>query len=87
MEEENPHNYRKVGIGMIFVAASLTTIALIGLVIGEDVLYGDKIQRAKAADFQKCKDADFKLPECEVYWNKINNDVAGIYVDLPNKAP
>ena len=83
MQEENPHNYRKVGIGMILVAASLTTIALIGLMIGDDVLYGDKIQRAKMLDFQKCKEADFQLPECEAYWTNINNDVSGIYVDLP----
>lgn len=81
--EENPHNYRKVGYGMILVSASLTAIALLGLVIGEDVLYGDKIQRAKLLDFEKCKEADFQLPECEQYWEKLNNDVSGIYVEPP----
>lgn len=84
METENPHNYRKVGFGMILVAASLSTIALIGLVIGDDVLYGDKIQRANTADFEACKAADFQLPQCDVYWNKLNNDVAGIYVEIPD---
>ncbi len=84
METENPHNYRKVGFGMILVAASLSTIALIGLVIGDDVLYGDKIQRANTADFEACKAADFQLPQCDVYWNKLNNDVSGIYVETPD---
>ncbi len=84
METENPHNYRKVGFGMILVAASLSTIALIGLIIGDDVLYGDKIQRANTADFEACKAADFQLPQCDVYWNKLNNDVAGIYVETPD---
>ncbi len=84
METENPHNYRKVGFGMILVAASLSTIALIGLIIGDDVLYGDKIQRANTADFEACKAADFQLPQCDVYWNKLNNDVAGIYVEIPD---
>ena len=87
MEAENPHNYRKVGYGMILVAASLSTIALIGLVIGEDVLYGDKIQRANTANFEACRAADFQLPECEIYWSKINNDISGITVDLPDAAP
>jgi hypothetical protein len=81
--EENPHNYRKVGYGMILVAASLTTIALLGIVIGEDVLYGDKIQRAKLVDFEKCREADFQLQECSAYWEKLNNDVAGIYTEQP----
>ena len=84
METENPHNYRKVGFGMILVAASLSTIALIGLVIGDDVLYGDKIQRANTADFEACKAADFQLPQCDVYWNKLNSDVSGIYVETPD---
>ena len=80
-EEENPHNYRKVGYGMILVAASLTTIALIGLVIGDDVLYGDKIQRANAANFEACKEANFDLPECEVYWKQINTEISGIFIE------
>lgn len=81
METENPHNYRKVGYGMILVAGSLATIALIGVIIGEDVLYGDKIQRANTANFEECKAADFALPQCDIFWSKINNDLADIYVD------
>lgn len=87
METEDPHNYRKVGYGMILVAASLTTIALIGLLIGDDVLYGDKIQRANTADFEACRDADFQLPECEAFWNRLNNDVAGIFVEGSATVP
>ena len=50
-EMENPHNYRKVGYSMILVAASLTAIGLLHLAIGENVLYGDQIQRDKTAFF------------------------------------
>lgn len=87
MEAENPHNYRKVGYGMIMVAASLSTIALIGLIIGDDVLFGDKIQRASTASFEACRAADFQLPECEVYWTKLNNDVSGIFIETPETSP
>ena len=67
---------------MIVVAASLTAIALIGLAIGEDVLYADNIQREKTAHFNECKANDFKTEGCEKYWDRINNEISGIYVDL-----
>ena len=63
----DPHNYRKVGYAMIVVAASLTSIALIGLAIGEDVLYADKIQRGKIAHFNECKEAGFLHESCQTY--------------------
>lgn len=63
----DPHNYRKVGYSMIVVSASLTAIALIGLAIGEDVLYADNIQRAKTAHFQECKENGFADESCQPY--------------------
>ncbi len=50
-----PHNYRKVGYSMIAVAASLTIIALLYMAIGDDVLYGDKLQRSKTSTYEKNK--------------------------------
>ena len=49
---KEPHNHAKVGYSMIVVSASLTAIALLALAIGEDVLYGDNIQRAQTAHFE-----------------------------------
>jgi len=62
-----PHNYRKVGYSMILVSASLTAIALIGLAIGEDVLFSDKIQRANTAHFDECKETGFAAENCKIY--------------------
>ena len=62
-----PHNYRKVGYSMILVSASLTAIALIGLAIGEDVLFADKIQRANTAHFDECKETGFVAENCKIY--------------------
>lgn len=67
MPDSDPHNYRKVGYAMITVAASLTAIALVGLAIGEDVLYADKIQRAKTAHFEECKETGFAAESCQPY--------------------
>ena len=75
-------NYAKVGYSMIVVAASLTLIALIGLAIGEDVLFGDDIQRENTKHFNECKANDFQPQECEKYWDRINTPVSGIFVDL-----
>ena len=77
-----PHNHAKVGYSMILVAASLVVIALVGIAIGEDVLYSDKIQRANHALFEECKSVDFKDANCERFHKYLNNDVAGIYVDF-----
>lgn len=77
----DPHNKRKVGHAMIVVAASLTIIALIGLAIGTDVLFGDKIQRSKAAHFMECKENNFVGEECKKYLPYLNNDVSKIYLE------
>ena len=79
---KEPHNYAKVGYAMIVVAASLTAIALIALAIGEDVLFADNIQRNSTVHFNECKANDFKTEGCEKYWDRINNEISGIYVDL-----
>jgi len=42
---KEPHHQRKVGYGMIMVAASLALIGILQLSIGPDVLFGDTIQR------------------------------------------
>ena len=79
---KEPHNRAKVGYAMIVVSASLTVIALLTLAIGADVLYADTIQRDNTAHFNECKANDFKADGCEKYWDRINNDISGIYVDL-----
>ena len=71
---KEPHNHAKVGYSMIAVAASLTAIALLGLAIGEDVLYGDNIQRAQTAHFNECKANDFVDESCERYMVFIKAD-------------
>ena len=79
---KEPHNHAQVGYAMILVAASLTGIALIALAIGGDVLYGDNIQRDHTAQFNECKNNDFKSEGCEKYHDRINSEISGIYVDL-----
>jgi hypothetical protein len=64
---KEPHHHAKVGYSMIVVSASLTAIALIGLAIGSDVLYADKIQRGETAHFEECKANDFVNEGCEKY--------------------
>ncbi|MDA7958845.1 MAG: hypothetical protein MPI95_07165 [Nitrosopumilus sp.] len=81
---KEPRNHAKVGYSMIVVSASLVAIALIALAIGDDVLYADNMQRANTAHFNECKAADFKAEGCEKYWDRINNRISGIYVDLGN---
>ena len=53
MEEKNPHNYRKVGYCMILVSASLVTIALLYLAIGDDVLYSDRVGKEKQYEYKQ----------------------------------
>ena len=71
---------------MIAVAASLALIGILHLAIGQNVLTGDNIQRAKTAEFNHCKETNFAGDECRKYdkrlevdhldsGNKINNDV------------
>ncbi len=79
---KDPHNYAKVGYSMILVAASLAAIAIIGLFMADDVLFSDNMSRDKTAHFNECKENDFKTDGCEKYWDRINNKISGIYVDL-----
>jgi len=61
---KEPHHQRKVGYGMIMVAASLALIGLLQLSIGPDVLFGDTIQRQQVSVFEDCKANDFQEPQC-----------------------
>ena len=79
---KEPHNRAKVGYAMIVVSASLASIAIIALAIGSDVLFADNISRDNTAHFNECKENDFKTDGCEKYWDRINNKISGIYVDL-----
>lgn len=79
---KEPHNHAKAGYAMIAVSASLATIALIALAIGGDVLFADNISRDNTTHFNECKENDFKTEGCEKYWDRINNKISGIYVDL-----
>ena len=79
---KEPHNYAKVGYAMILVSASLAAVGLLALAIGSDVLFADNIQRESTQHFNECKLNDFKTEGCEKYWDRINNEISGIYVDL-----
>ena len=79
---KEPHNYAKVGYAMILVSASLAAIGLLALAIGDDVLFADNIQRDNTVHFNECKQNDFKTEGCEKYWDRINNEISGIYVDI-----
>ena len=77
-------NLRQVGYSMILVSASLVAMLVIGVAIGEDVLFADNMSRDNTAYFNECKANDFKTDGCEIYWDRINNEISGIYVDLEN---
>ncbi|HEY5735170.1 MAG TPA: hypothetical protein VIS47_01280 [Nitrosopumilus sp.] len=79
---KDPHNYAKVGYSMILVAGSLAAIGLIALFTADDVLLSDNMSRDNTAHFNECKKNDFKTDGCEKYWDRINNQASGIYVDL-----
>ena len=81
---KDPKNMRGVGYSMILVSASLVGVLIMGLAIGEDVLFADNISRNNTAHFNECKANDFKTEGCEIYWDRINNKISGIYVDLDN---
>ncbi len=74
-------NNAQAGFAMIVVAASLVAIGLIALAIGGDVLFSDNIQRGNTAEFNECKENDFKPDNCEKYLSRINNEISGIYID------
>ncbi len=75
-------NHAQVGFAMIVVSATLAVIGLLALAIGDDVLFSDNMQRANTAEFNECKENDFKLDGCEKYWDRINSKISGIFVDL-----
>ncbi len=75
-------NHAQAGFAMIVVAASLAVVGLLALALAEDVLFSDNIQRDNTAHFNECKENDFKLDGCEKYWDRINSEISGIYVDL-----
>ena len=79
---KEPHNHAKVGYSMIIVSASLAIVGILALAIGGDVLFADNMQRDSTLHFNECKENDFKSEGCEKYWNRINNEISGIYVDL-----
>ena len=81
---KDPHNHAQVGYSMIAVAGSLAAIGIMALLIGGDVLYADNIQRDHTLHFNECRESDFKEEGCEKYWDRINNKISGIYVDLEN---
>ncbi len=56
---------------MIMVAASLSLIGLLQITIGEDVLYGDTIQRQQVAVFEDCKTNGFQEPQCDKWIDQI----------------
>ena len=66
-EMQNPHNYRKVGYSMILVAASLAAIGIVQVVIGEDVLFADSMQRDKTAFFEMCKAGNYMQEGCDMF--------------------
>jgi len=70
--EPDPHNYKKVGYSMILVAASLAAIAILYIIMGPDVLYGDNIQRAKTAHFEECEKNGFVDSDCKRYLQPCN---------------
>ncbi len=68
-------NHAQVGFAMIVVSASLAVIGLLALAIGDDVLFSDNMQRANTAEFNECKENDFKLDGGEKYWDRINSKI------------
>ena len=59
---------------MIVVAASLTAIGLLQLGIGDNVLFGDDIQRTKTSEFEHCKEIDFVGEECRKFDSRLKVD-------------
>ena len=49
---------------MIMVAASLALIGILQITIGEDVLFGDDIQRQQVSVFEDCEPNGFQEPQC-----------------------
>ena len=79
---KNPRNHAQVGYSMIVVSASLAIMGIMALFMADDVLFADNMSRDATAHFNECKANDFKTDGCEKYWDRINNEISGIYVDL-----
>ena len=79
---KDPHNHAQVGYSMIVVAGSLAAIGILAIFLADDVLYADNLQRDNTIHFNECKANDFKTDGCEKYWDRINTEISGIYVDL-----
>lgn len=79
---KDPHNHAQVGYSMIVVAVSLAAIGILAIFLADDVLYADNLQRDNTIHFNECKANDFKTDGCEKYWDRINTEISGIYVDL-----
>ncbi len=59
---------------MIVVSASLATIGLLFLGIGENVLFADDIQRSKTLEFEQCKETNFMGEECRKFDGRLKID-------------
>ena len=68
---KDPHNHRKVGYGMIMVAASLALIGILQVTIGPDVLFSDDIQRQQVELFNDCKADGFLEPQCAKWLDEL----------------
>ena len=68
---KDPHNHRKVGYGMIMVAASLALIGILQVTIGPDVLFSDTIQRQQVELFNDCKADGFLEPQCAKWLDEL----------------
>ena len=79
---KDPRNHAQVGYSMIVVAGSLAAIGILAIFLADDVLYADNLQRDNTIHFNECKANDFKTDGCEKYWDRINTEISGIYVDL-----
>jgi len=80
---------------MIVVSASLAAIGLLFMGIGENVLFGDDIQRAKTLEFEQCKETNFIGEECRKFDGRLKIDqldsgqqvVVGLEDGVASKAP
>ena len=59
---------------MIVVAGSLAAIGFLHLAIGENVLFGDDLQREKTAEYEHCKEIDFVGDECRKFDERLEID-------------
>ena len=69
-----PHHRRKVGYAMIAVSASLAIVGILQISIGENVLFGDDIQREKTQEFEACKEVNFAGEECRKFDARLKVD-------------